>query len=123
MKEIKDYCDLSNAERIKLGMVLAKAIIEDGMVDYRGSYSFGDGLEVHRLYDMEAFLALNDYLESEGISQDEWEDENDIELFKEDGEVGVIYTREVLNEVLMNEFDDYVGCVTNNVSFSKVELV
>lgn len=120
---ITDYCDLSNAECIKLGKSLAEAIIKDGMVSYFGSYSFGDGLEVHRLYDMEAFLALNDYLESEGISQDEWEDENDIELFKEDGEVGVIFTREVLNEVLMNEFDDYVGCVTNNVSFSKVELV
>ena len=123
MRKIKDYCDLTDAERIELGRTLADAIVEDGMVDYRGSFAFGDGLEVHRMYDMEAVLALNVFLESEGLSQDDWENENDIELFKEDGEVGVIYTREALNEALENEYDDFVGCVTNNVSFSKVELV
>lgn len=119
----KDYCDLTDTERIQLGEKLAKLIVEDGVVDYRGSFTFGNGLEVYRLYDMEAILALNDYFDSEGVSQDEWEGENDIELFKEDGEVGVIYTREALNEVLENEFDDFVDCVLEKVSFSKVELL
>ena len=123
MTKIVDYCDLTDEERIKLGKALAKSILEVGLVDYRGSFDFGDGLEVHRMYDMEAVLALNDYLESEGISQDDWVKENDIELFKEDGEVGVIYTRETLNEVLANEFDDFTDCAIGNVSFSRVELL
>ena len=43
---IKHFNDLTDAERIELGKVLAETIIEDGMVDYNGSFAFGDGLEV-----------------------------------------------------------------------------
>lgn len=120
---IKDFNDLTNAERIELGKVLAETIIEDGMVDYNGSFAFGDGLEVHRMYDLEAKLALKDYLDSKGISQDDWEQENDLELFKEDGEKGIIYTREALENVLENKYDDFIECLENSVSCSKVVLL
>ena len=120
---IKDYHDLTDAQRIELGKKLAETIIEDGLVDYQASFAFGEGLEVHRMFDMEAILALSDYLESEGISQDDWVEENDLELFKEDGESGIIYTREALNDYLESEYDDFVECLENSVSYRRVELL
>ena len=120
---IIDFNDLTDAQRIELGKKLAETIIEDGLVDYQGSFAFDEGLNVHRMYDLEAILALSDFLESEGLSLEDWEKENDIELFKTDGEQGVIYTREALENALENEYDDFIECLKNSVSCSKVVLI
>jgi hypothetical protein len=85
--------------------------------------SSGLKADLDKAADLEAKLALKDYLDSKGISQDDWEQENDLELFKEDGEKGIIYTREALENVLENKYNDFIECLENSVSCSKVVLL
>ena len=116
---IKKFIELTEEQRMAVGKALLDAIIEDGRVAFGESILLDDGVEVYRMGDIEASECIFEYLESKGIDLDDWQCENDVELYWFNGVCGCIFTREAMNEYLEDEYEDMVNFAERENVISK----
>jgi hypothetical protein len=105
---IKKFIELTEEQRMAVGKALLGAIVKDGRVEFGESILLDDDVEVYRMGDIEASDCVFEYLESEGSSLDDWQSENDVELYWFNSNCGCICTREAMNEYLEDEYEDMV---------------
>lgn len=113
------FVELTEEQRMAVGKALLDAIVKDGRVEFGESILLDDGVEVYRMGDIEASECVFEYLESEGSSLDDWQEENNVELYWFNCGSGCICTRDAMNEYLEDEYEDMVDFAERKNVISK----